>query len=436
MFAAFFYLLRQRGLHVSLNEWMTLLEGMEKGLHHSTLTGFYHLCRAIVVKNETEFDRFDQIFLEFFKNVPYTGELPEDLLDWLNHPSEDLKRTIADLRSAGFPDETLEELLKMLEERLKEQTEEHNGGNYWVGTQGRTPWGNSGWHPNGIRIGGQSMHRTAMMVAGERKFRDFRKDNKLDTRQFQMAFRTLRQLSAQERSAEKELDVDATIHDTCESAGRLEIRYRNPRKNTVKVLLLMDSGGSMDYYSGLCSQLFQAATKSNHFKELHTYYFHNCIYGDVYNGPRLWQDGQTPTEWLLQNFDASYKVILGRCRHEPLRAAGKAVRLAEPAVRPLRSGMAGAVQKTLPLSHLAEPGADAGLSGLLDGDASGVGQDVPHVRPFRRGLGSWHEAPDGEAVEETSPQHRGQTKQKEVEHGFFQAAGAAPRRHRRHRQRR
>ena len=103
MFAAFFYLLRQRGLHVSLNEWMTLLEGMEKGLHHSTLTGFYHLCRAIVVKNETEFDRFDQIFLEFFKNVPYTGELPEDLLDWLNHPSEDLKRTIADLRSAGFP---------------------------------------------------------------------------------------------------------------------------------------------------------------------------------------------------------------------------------------------------------------------------------------------------------------------------------------------
>ena len=198
----------------------------------------------------------------------------------------------------------------MLEERLKEQTEEHNGGNYWVGTQGRTPWGNNGWHPNGIRIGGQSMHRTAMMVAGERKFRDFRKDNKLDTRQFQMAFRTLRQLSAQERSAEKELDVDATIHDTCESAGRLEIRYKNPRKNTVKVLLLMDSGGSMDYYSGLCSQLFQAATKSNHFKELHTYYFHNCIYGDVYNGPRLWQDGQTPTEWLLQNFDASYKVIL------------------------------------------------------------------------------------------------------------------------------
>lgn len=205
--------------------------------------------------------------------------------------------------------------------------------------------------------------------------------------------------------------MDATIHDTCESAGRLEIRYKNPRKNTVKVLLLMDSGGSMDYYSGLCSQLFQAATKSNHFKELHTYYFHNCIYGDVYNGPRLWQDGQTPTEWLLQNFDASYKVILvGDAAMNPYELQGKAVRLAEPVVRPFRSGMAGAVQKALPLSHLAEPGASSGISGLLDLDPSAVGQDVPHVRPFRRGLGSRHEAPDGEAVEETSPQHRGQNK--------------------------
>ena len=310
MFAAFFYLLRSRGLDVSLNEWLTLLEGMEKGLHHSTLTGFYHLCRAIVVKNETEFDRFDQVFLEFFKDVPFKGELPDEVMDWLNHPSEDLGRTIEELRSQGFPDESLEELLKLLEERLKEQTEEHNGGSYWVGTQGRTPWGNSGWHPNGIRIGGESRNRTAMMVAGERKFRDFRKDNTLDTRQFQMAFRLLRQMSIQSDSTDKEVDVDATIHDTCEEAGVLQVRYRNPRKNTVKVLLLMDSGGSMSYYSGLCSMLFQAATKSNHFKELHTYYFHNCIHAELFEGPRLWRDGMIPTEWVLRNFDSSYKVII------------------------------------------------------------------------------------------------------------------------------
>ena len=297
-------------MDVSLNEWITLLEGMEKGLHHSSLTGFYQLCRAILVKSEAEYDRFDQVFLEFFRDVPFQGELPEELLNWLEHPSEDLRRTVEELRAAGFPEESLEELLKRLEERLWEQTEEHNGGNYWVGTQGRTPWGNSGWHPNGIRIGGQSRHRTAMTVAGERKYRDFRKDNTLDTRQFQMAFRLLRQLSAQADGTEKVLDVDGTIHDTCENAGTLQVRYKNPRKNSVKVLLLMDSGGSMEYYAGLCSMLFQAATRSNHFKELHTYYFHNCVYEDLYEGPMLWLDGKVSTEWVLRNYDSSYKVII------------------------------------------------------------------------------------------------------------------------------
>ena len=310
MFAAFFYLLRSRGMDVSLNEWITLLEAMEKGLHGSTLTGFYQLCRAILVKSETEYDRFDQVFLEFFKDVPFQGELPEELMDWLNHPSDDLCLTIEKLRAQDFPEQSLEQLLYLLEKRLREQKEEHNGGHYWVGTQGHTPWGNDGWSPHGIRIGGQSRHHTAMYVAGERKFRDFRKDNKLDTRQFQMAFRLLRQLSVQAESAEKELDIDGTIHDTCENGGLLKVQYKNPRKNTVKVLLLMDSGGSMDYYSGLCSMLFQAATKSNHFKELYTYYFHNCISMNLYETPQMWGPGEVPTEWVLQNYDSSYKVII------------------------------------------------------------------------------------------------------------------------------
>ena len=310
MFASFFYLLRQRGLDVSLNEWLTLLQGMEQGLHRSSLTGFYQLCRAVLVKSEAEYDRFDQVFLEFFKDVPWQGELPEEVLQWLEHPKEDLGETVRRLRDLGMPEESLEELLRRLEERLKEQTEEHNGGNYWVGTQGRTPWGNSGWHPGGIRIGGQGRHRTAMTVAGERKYRDFRKDYTLDPRQFQMAFRLLRQLSVQADSSEKVLDVDGTIRDTCDNAGTLKVRYKNPRKNAVKVLLLMDSGGSMDYYAGLCSMLFQAATKSNNFKELHTYYFHNCVYSEVYTHPGLRWDSVAPTEWLLQNYDASYKVII------------------------------------------------------------------------------------------------------------------------------
>ena len=244
--------------------------------------------------------------------MPYGQELPEELLKWLEHPAEDLGRTIEELKRQGFPDETLEELLRLLEERLREQTEEHNGGSYWVGTQGRSPFGNSGWHPGGIRIGGRGGQSTALSVAGERRFRDFRKDNTLDTRQFQMAFRLLRQLSAQVGGTEKELDVDGTIHDTCDKGGTLSIRYRKPRKNTVKVLLLMDSGGSMEYYAGLCSMLFQAATRSNHFKELHTYYFHNCVYEELFDSPSLhWGGGSAvPLDWVLQNYDSSYKVIL------------------------------------------------------------------------------------------------------------------------------
>lgn len=310
MFVSFFYLLRERGLKVSLNEWMVLLEGLEKGLHSSSLTGFYRLCRAVLIKTEADFDRFDQVFLEYFKGVPFEGELPEDLLNWLNHPTEDLRRSVEELRSLGFPDESLEELLKRLEERLKEQTEEHNGGNYWVGTQGRSAFGNSGWHPNGIRVGGESRHRTAMMVAGERKYRDFRKDNTLDLRQFQTAFRLLRQLSVQSDTADREIDVDGTIHETCENAGSLSIQWKKPRKNAVKVLLLMDSGGSMEYYAALASRLFQAATKTNHFKEVHAFYFHNCIYDTLYNEPTMWYQNSVATEWVLQQFDPSYKVII------------------------------------------------------------------------------------------------------------------------------
>jgi len=305
-----FYLLRSRGLGVTPDEWMTLLEGLSQGLHQSSLTGFYRLCRAVVVNSEADFDRFDQAFLEFFRDVPWEGGLPRELLDWLDHPAEDLGRTLEELKRAGFSGEKAEELLRLLEERLKEQTEEHNGGSYWVGTQGRSPFGNNGWHPGGIRIGGQGRHRTAMMVAGERRFRDFRKDNTLDTRQFQTAFRLLRQLSIQAEEHEEILDVDGTVRDTCGNGGLLKLRKTHPRKNAVKVLLLMDSGGSMEYYAGLCSQLFQAAQKSNHFKELHTYYFHNCVYSELYASPSLRYQEVVPTEWVLQNFGSGYKVLV------------------------------------------------------------------------------------------------------------------------------
>ena len=310
MFVGFFYLLRQRGFGVSLNEWMTLMEGLLLGLHRSTLTGFYDLCRAVLVKSEADYDKFDAAFLEYFKDVPFPEELlPDELMDWLNHPKNALEEFRAFLREQGYTEKSIDEILKMFEERLKEQKEEHNGGSYWIGTGGYSNFGNAGHSPQGIRVGGESIYRRAFQVAGERKYRDFRRDNTLDIRQFQMAFRLLRQYSDQSLGDKTEFDVDGTIRDTCDNAGTLKVRWKRPRRNTVKVLMLMDSGGSMSYYSQLCSMLFQAARQSNHFKELHVYYFHNCVYSRVYTDPRMYREHGVSTEWLLKNFGSEYKVI-------------------------------------------------------------------------------------------------------------------------------
>lgn len=318
MFTAFFYLLRAKGLNVSLNEWMTLVEALNMGLHQSSLTGFYYLCRSILVKSEVDFDKFDGAFLEFFKDIEFTDELPQELLDWLENPQEkpgdefDMERAMQNDALAQS------EIQRMFLERLDEQKEEHNGGSYWVGTGGVSVFGNSGFSPRGIRVGGTGGQRRAFQVASERKFRDFRADNTLDTRQFQVALRRLRQFSTHEDAAKTEFDVDGTIRETCDNAGNLHIVYDRPRKNTVKVMLLMDSGGSMDYYSRLCSALFQAVSKSNHFKDLQVFYFHNCIYSHIYTDPRLRPKSVIPTDWILKNISSEYKVIIvGDAQMEP-----------------------------------------------------------------------------------------------------------------------
>ena len=196
MFEDFLYLLRRNGLKVSLTEWMALMKAMDKGLHGSSFTGFYHLCRCLLVKSEADFDRFDRCFLEYFKDVPFQQEVSQELMDWLNRP--DVLQDYANwdeeqaLKNMGLSEEEIE---RMLKERMQEQKEQHNGGNYWVGTHGMSTFGNSGLSPKGIRVGGQSMYKRAFRVAGERKFRDFRRDNTLDTRQFQVALRHLRQFS-------------------------------------------------------------------------------------------------------------------------------------------------------------------------------------------------------------------------------------------------
>ena len=307
MFLGFFNLLRSYGLKVSMQEWMTLMQALEMDLGNSTLTGFYHLCRSILVKSEADYDTLDKVFALYFKNIKEFEELPEEVWQWLENG--ELERALEDIPDIDFDDLSIAELMKMFQERLEEQNEEHHGGNRWIGTGSTSPFGRGGYNPKGIRIGGQSRHQSAVKVASERRFIDFREDHELDSRDFQVAFRRLRQYSTRVDGAKTELDVEGTVKATGDNAGLLSLVYDKPRKNTVKVLLLMDSDGSMIRYSDLCNTLFQALRKSNHFKDLQVYYFHNCIYDHLYKNPTCQYGDWVETKWLMQKLDSEYKVI-------------------------------------------------------------------------------------------------------------------------------
>lgn len=307
MFLTFFYLLRASGINVSLSEWLTLMEGLRMDLHDSTLSGFYTLCRSVLLHSEADFDRFDQVFLEFFKDVKHVDEVPPEMLKWLEHPELDMVELERLSEITGL---SVEEIEKMFAERLKGQDAEHNGGRKWVGTGGFTPFGHRGKKLGGIRVGGKSNYRSAYRVAGERKYRDWRKDNTIDSRQFQMAFRSLRQLSSNSDEPKTELDIDTTIRKTCDNAGNLSIEFTRPRKNALKLMLLMDSGGSMDYYRELCSLLFQSVSKAGRFKDLKVYYFHNAPGKRLYLDPTLDWRNSVLTEWVMNNIPSDYKVII------------------------------------------------------------------------------------------------------------------------------
>ncbi|MDL2210659.1 VWA domain-containing protein [Desulfovibrio sp. OttesenSCG-928-O18] len=309
MFGSFFYLLRARGLNVSLSEWLTFVEAMDKGLFDANFTQFYYLSRSILVKSEADFDKFDSVFLEYFKDVAVESDkLPQELLDWLNNPDHEKRGDL------GRGDMVLglshDEIESMFKKRLEEQKEEHNGGTYWVGTDGASPFGNDGEGKKGIRVGGASRHRMAMAVAGDRKYRDFRDDAVLNNRSFQLAFRRLRQFSNRIDAPRTELNITDTINATCNNFGKLKLVFDKPRKNTVKLMLLIDSGGSMECYSSMCASLFQAVSKSNHFRDLKVYYFHNCITGNLFTTPRINYRDAIKTDWVLNNIDSEYRVII------------------------------------------------------------------------------------------------------------------------------
>ena len=309
MFTDFLYILRNYGMKTSLNEWNMLLEALNMDLNHASLTEFYHMSRAILVKKIEDYDRFDQAFVEYFKRIESPDQLPEELYKWLAKAmaSTDFDKAEID---AMWKDKTLEEIRKIMEQRLREQKEQHHGGQKWVGTGGQTPFGHSGYAPHGIRVLGHGMNRSALMVAGERRFRDFRDDSTLAIRQYQVALKKLRLLSDRNDGLKTELDIDETIDETCSNAGMLKIVMKRPRKNQTKLLLLMDSGGSMWSYTELCNRLFQAVHRSSHFKDLKIYYFHNCIYDSVYKEPTCLSKDRVATERLLNNLKPEYKVII------------------------------------------------------------------------------------------------------------------------------
>ena len=314
MFADFFYKLRENGLNVSLGEWLTLQDALRQGLHESSLSGFYYLARMILVKSETDFDKFDMTFEDCFKDKKNDREITSQMLKWLDKP--DMNDLLHEMNrdymnkidgDAQIDTEDVEEKFK---DRLRDQDTEHNGGSYWIGTMGKTMFGNTGGNMGGIRVGGQTGYQSAFEVVGARKYKDFRDDRVLTNRQFQLAFRRLRQFSTRLDIPETELDIDRTVDKTCNNGGCLQIVMQKPRKNAVKLLLLMDSGGTMIPYSSLLNELFQAVDKSKHYKDVKCYYFHNCIYSKVYKTPECENGDWVDTEWMFRNLDSDYKVVI------------------------------------------------------------------------------------------------------------------------------
>ena len=303
MFTDFFYLLRKRKVPVSITEWMTLMEALSQGLI-SNLDDFYYLARAILVKSETYFDQYDVAFQEYFKGIEAPADISDKILEWLKDPIN--RDSLTEEERALFDMMDLDELLREFEKRLAEQTEQHDGGNYWIGRGGTSPFGHSGSHPAGIRVGGQSGGRGAIKIAQERRFRNYRSDLTLDVRQVKMALRRVRQLSR--IGIEDELDLEETIDATAKNAGEVELRWMRSRKNAVKLLLLMDVGGSMEPFAEVCSLLFSAAHSSSHFKDFQYYYFHNCVYENVYRD--MEKQEEVSTEQLLRTLEPDYKVIL------------------------------------------------------------------------------------------------------------------------------
>ncbi len=305
MFTKFFHELKSAGLPVSLREYLTLMEAMEANLADRKVEDFYYLSRAALVKDERNLDKFDRIFGHVFKGVEslaegVEAEIPEDWLKLLTQKylSEEEKKQIEAL--GGW-----DKLMETLKQRLDEQKKRHEGGSKWIGTGGTSPFGSGGYNPEGVRIGNEGQRQgRAVKVWEKREYRNLDDQVELGTRNIKIALRRLRRFAR--KGVPDEFDLDGTI-DATARAGYLDIKMRPERRNTIKVLIFFDAGGSMDPYIRLCEELFSAARSE--FKHMEYFYFHNCLYDFVWkDNKRRWTD-KTPTWDVLHKYPHDYKVI-------------------------------------------------------------------------------------------------------------------------------
>ncbi|OZI46270.1 hypothetical protein CEK29_05170 [Bordetella genomosp. 5] len=305
MLTGFFYHLRAHRLPVSVNEYLTLLDALRTQVMAPTLDDFYFLARATLIKDETLYDRYDQAFGAYYKKLqvqlPEGKELP---LDWL---IKEFEKTLSDEERAAIKAHGWDKLMELFKQRLEEQKERHAGGNKWIGTGGSSAFGNGGFHPEGIRVGGESAgNRTGVKVWDMRQFRDYDDQLELGTRNFKVALRRLRRFARQ--GADLELDLDDTITSTARNAGHLDLRMVPERRNTVKVLMLLDVGGSMDDHISRVEELFSAARSE--FRHLEVYYFHNCPYESLWQNNRRRRDERFDTWDVLRRFNADWRLII------------------------------------------------------------------------------------------------------------------------------
>ena len=308
MFLQWFINLRQTGVPVTLPEWLDLMRAMEAG-QIASLNDLYAVGLCLLVKSENRYDDYDIAFSASFGDGTLPTALRDEFEQWLSNPrAAQFDPATIDALRALDPDE----LRRRFEDMLKNQKERHDGGSKYIGTGGTSPFGTGGSHPSGIRVGGGGQ-RSAAMVADKRRFQAYRDDAVLDVRQFDIALRMLRQLL---REGPDELDVEESIAQTARQGGEIDLVFRPTRKNSIRLLLIMDVGGSMTPHAQICDRLFSAASKANHFKRFNHYWFHNCPY------ERLWNQSPssrsiTPTADVLEKYheDTCLIFVGDACMH-------------------------------------------------------------------------------------------------------------------------